>query len=200
VGEVDDRLRVGGVLDRDAADQRRQHGLPLQVRDELGQGLDRDHVDAVDEGGFGGIDGRDEDGTHAALAGQADHRQDALEMAKRAVKGELAEEDDPAGVGGDLLGCQQHADGDRQVVRRPRLAHLGRRQVHRDPSWREDHRAISHRCADSLPSFLNGGVGQPDDRQPRDSLTGDVDFDLHELALQANDGAGPDLSQHGGLR
>ena len=60
VGEVDDRLGIARVLDGDAAGQRLQLQFALEVGDQLRQGPDGDDVDPVDEGRFGGVDGRDE--------------------------------------------------------------------------------------------------------------------------------------------
>jgi hypothetical protein len=199
VGQVDDRLGVGHVLDGDAAGQGRERELALEVGDELGQRLDGNDVDAVDEGGFGSVDGRDEDGPDPPIAGQADHRQDPLEVAQGAVQRELAEEDDLRGVSGDLLGRQQNADRDREIVRWPGLADLGGGEVHGDAAGRKDQTAISDGGADALARLLDGSVRQPDDVELHEPLPGDVDFDLDELALQAHDGAGPDLRQHRAL-
>ena len=180
VGEVDDGLGVGHILDRDAAGQRGEHDLALQVRDQLGQGPDRDDVDPVDEGGLGGVDGGDEHGADAAVAGQADHRQDPLEVAQGAVQRELAEEDDLRGIGGDLLRGEQDADRDREVVRRPGLADHGRCQVHGDPAGRKALTAISDGRADALASLLHGCVRQAHDIELDQPLTGNIDFDLDE--------------------
>ena len=64
----------------------------------------------------------------------------------------------------------QDPDGDRQVVGRPVLADVRRRQVHRDLAGRQLRPDVVQRPADARPPLLHPRVGQPDDwqsRQPR---------------------------------
>ena len=56
------------------------------------EGLDRHHRDAFDQAGFERVGGGDEDEADALLAGDADHRQDAVGVAHLAVEGQLAQE------------------------------------------------------------------------------------------------------------
>jgi hypothetical protein len=101
--------------------------------DELGELPDRMDRDVLHQRGFGGIDCRHEDGVEALAAGERDHGQDAVSVAKAAVQTELAEEQTAfrgarTGGGtewGDLFRCEQDSDGDRQVVGRASLAQVG---------------------------------------------------------------------------
>ena len=71
---------------------------------------------------------------------------------------------------------RQHADGDRQVEARARLAHVRGREVHRDALLREVEPGVQQRRADPLARLADGAVRQPDERERREPAA-DVDLD-----------------------
>ena len=149
-----------------------------------------------DKGCFGGVGFGHEDALEAQLAGDGSHGQDAARMAHAAVQGELA--DHQAAVhqlGVELLGADQHAQGDGQVVGWSFFTDRGGSQVDYQALAREEQPGVLDGSLDAVLGFLNGFVGEADDIHTRQSVTG-IDFDLDDDAFQTNDGAGVDSGQH----
>jgi hypothetical protein len=129
IGQID---RVAGLawlgqgpgVGRDVA-------VAVEVGGQLGQRAHRDHADAVEQRGLGGVGVRHVHRGDALAAGDRDHRQDGLGVAQGAIQRDLADKQGFADIGGDLPGGQQHPDSDRQVVGRTGLAQIGRGHVDR---------------------------------------------------------------------
>ena len=62
---------------------------------------------------------------------------------------------------------EQDAERDREVERRAGLSDLGRGEVDRDPARRVVEPGVAQRAAHALPRLGQRGVGQADDREPR---------------------------------
>ena len=131
----------------------------------------------------------------ALLIGEGDHRQHAVGVAQAAVEGQLAEEDGVRQVGGHLLGAEQDADGDGQVVGGSGFLEVGRGQVDDDALHRKDAAGVADGRPHALAGFLYGGVRQADDDEGRQP-GGDVRFDFNDRAIEPNDGAGHHLGEH----
>jgi hypothetical protein len=96
----------------------------------LAQILNRDDLQAGDDGGFGGVFRRNEHADFAFGLGAQRDRQNAFARTHRAGQREFADDDEIVElVGFDLFAGGQHADGDGQVEARPLLFHVGGREV-----------------------------------------------------------------------
>ena len=196
VRQVDDRLGIGGVLDRGAPDDRLRGPTRPEVGHQLGQ---------------------------RPASGSPRSRRPARPRRRRrpARRRSACRAPGPArpsaGRPGGGAACRPATarPGRRPCGRRRRsartpaarrwrsadrrragLAHLGRRQIDGDPARREEQPAVPDGRPHSFAGLLHGRVRQPHDGQLDDPLTSDIDFDLDELPVQADDGAGPDLCQH----
>ena len=92
------------------------------MRGKLHQRTDRNHLDAFNQRCLGRVDIRHVHRAEAALAGEADHRQDAVRVPQVPIERQLAEEDRVAVRLRHLPGRDEDTDGDRQIVRRSLLA------------------------------------------------------------------------------
>jgi hypothetical protein len=125
------------------------HGLVVRPRrlaaqdiDQLGEVRDETNPAERHHEGLGGACDRHHD---VAFAECSDHRGDAVDRAERSVEAEFADECDPLDrLGRDHAAGCQHADGDRQVESRPRLAITRRRQVDGDLVFRPGGAAAEH--------------------------------------------------------
>lgn len=111
------------------------------------------------------------------------------------VQRQLAEKERVRKIGDHLLRREHDADGYRQIVSRTLLADVGGREVDSDASRRELQAGVAHRRAHALLRLLDGGVGQPDDIESGQS-GGNVDLDLDDGALEADDCAGKYFGEH----
>ena len=98
----------------------------------------------------------------------------------------------------DTCGAQQ-AECNRQIVRGSTLAHVGRCEVHGDPTLGESKAGVLQGAADPVAAFLDGRVGKTDDGEGRET-TRHVDFDVDEQGLDPDDGCRPQLPEHAGIR
>jgi hypothetical protein len=143
----------------------------------------------LDHGG-----GRHDDGIGGDGIGE---RQHAGHPAQRTVEAELADEGDPdCRLGGHLLVGQEHAEGDGEVERRPRLAQARRGQVHRDAAQRPGEPARQDRCAHAIARLAAGGVGRPDDGEAGQAAR-HVDLDGHRMAIDAEQAGRSYGREHG---
>ena len=90
------------------------------------------------------------------------------------------------GVSLDLAGAHQDADSDGEVVGRAFFTEVGGGEVDSDPLHRELESRVADGSADSLPGFLDCGVGEADYIESRKSW-GDVYFDFYYGPFEAND-------------
>ena len=99
-----------------------------------------------------------------ARAGErGDHGQHAGHGLQRAVERQLTEQRHRAAARPELVGGDEDADGDGQVVGRAVLAPIRRRQVDRDPAGRIDEAGIADGGPDPLARLRQCGVRQADD-------------------------------------
>ena len=150
----------------------RRPAVPHELRDRLVSGQVRRELEQVPHGEdahafderrlphvrLGHVDGLD-----AAFLRQPHHGQDALGVAHRAVQRQLAQEDGMLHVGHRLLGGDEEAHGDGQVVGRPLLPEVGRGQVHGDAPVGEGEAGVADRGAHPLLRLLHRRVRQADD-------------------------------------
>src|SRR5690606_20780030 len=111
---------------------------------------------------------------HGSIQRQLAHRAQALD----ALLGQLA-------AGG------QDAKGNGEIASRPRLGQVRWSQVYDEPPRGEREARVAESRADPVPAFPHGCVGESDDfkeGQPR----ADVHLNLHQVALDAVDGAAQD--------
>ena len=141
--------------------------------------MNRDDLQAGNDGGFGGIFRRHQ---HADLAvgprAQGD-RQNAFARPHRAGQREFADDDEIVElIGFDLFAGGQHAERDGQVEARPFLFHVGGREVDGRAAHRKFEAGIGERGRDAVARFLHRGVRQADDDDQGVAPTGvDLDFD-----------------------
>ena len=156
-----------------------------QVVDDRGQGHARDHLQAVDQRGFGRVFRRHEDALVTQLAETASRDQDAIHVAHRSIQRKLAQEGAPRR---SLLLRPRQGDGDRdrQVKARAFLAQLRRRQVDRQARMWKLKVAVSDRRAHTLASFLDRRGREADQEELDVAATADVGLDLDAPNVQAH--------------
>ena len=186
------------VRDRHAGHRHERAARPASAhRDRcLGQGGDRDDLDAVDEPSL--IDGRrgHDDPADPLPRQRGHHRQDARDRAHLAAQAELADQRDRSTVRTDLLGTEEDAHGHRQIQGRTGLAQLRGCEIDGDPARRKHEPRVADRPADPFAGLLDRGVGQPDDREAGQP-GGDVHLDPDEPPVEPMERGGRDDSQHG---
>ena len=168
-----------------------------QHLDELAETFDAAHLSERRDLRFVGAGDRDHgvDG-----AEHANHRYHTRDGTDRAVEPELADEAEaPDRLRRDLLAGDQHADGDRQVEARPRLAMARRREVDGDPLRRRPPGPL-HSSAERDPvrGFAACLVGKADDREGGQA-DADVHLDGDGMALCPEERCGLDGGEHGDL-
>ena len=165
--------------------------------DPVAEGVDGDDLNAVDQGGFFGVDGGDDDAADGGIAGGGGDGEDAADVSEFAVEGEFAHEEGVAdGAFADLAGGDEHADGDGEVVAGALLADVGGGEVDGDALGGEAGAGVADGGADALAGFVDGGVGEADDGG-LGQAAGDVDFDADGCAVEADDGSSVDSGVHG---
>jgi hypothetical protein len=128
------------------------------------------------------------------LAGQGQAAAHRAQLARqRELAGELVLGE---GVGGDLPGRGQDAQGDRQIEQAALFGQVGRGEVDGDPPLGKLELAGLQRGAHPVAGFAHLDVGQPDQRE-RGQAIGKVDFDADLGGGEANEGAtGQDGQAH----
>ena len=123
--------------------------------------------------------------------------EDAAHRPHRAVERELADGDHPLQpLAGNETGRREHADGDRQVERRPHLAHVRRREVDRYPPRRKLEAGVADGALDAVAALADARVGQADEGDRRQPAVRYVDLDPDGMRLDAEQGRGPHDGQH----
>ena len=84
----------------------------------------------------------------------------------------------------DLLVDRHQRERDREIECRPRLAHVGGREIDEQPSRRIGEAGVEDRRAHALARFAERAIGQPDDRKARRARRA-VGFDAHDVAFDA---------------
>ena len=116
-------------------------------------------------------------------------------MAHQPVEGELAQEQGARDVGRGLLGGEDDAHGDGQVVGRALLAQVGGGQVDGDALLGEVEAGVADGGAHPLLRLLDRRVGQADDGEGGQA-GGDVHLHLDNGPVEAHHGAAIHLRQH----
>jgi hypothetical protein len=168
--------------------------MPAKAR-QAGHG---EYRHALDKRGLSGVRDRHEGAALPARPGQRNHRQDATHGTDIAGQRDLSNEDRILDVGHDVATRDHEPDRDGQVVGRPLFSRVGRRKIDGDPAvHRPTEAAVADGRAHALLRFLNGGIGQPDHGY-LGMPAADVHLDIDEFAIEADDGAAEDASEHGG--
>ncbi len=124
------------------------------------------------------------------------HRQDTADPAEPSVQGELAHSRMPFELGvRHLPGGREDGESDREVEPGPLLPQLRGRQVDGDASAGELELRRQDSAADSLARLLAGTVGEPHDREGRDTVL-DVRFDLDPAGLEPDERMGEGACEH----
>jgi hypothetical protein len=134
-----------------------------------------------------GVDG----GSHAHHPG---HTTDA------SIESEFADQAETLdGLDGNFPGGGKHTDGDGEVEAGAALLEAGRREVDGDALLRPPDPGRHDGGAHPVARLAAGGVGQPHDREARQSM-GNVDFDPHGQAVDPEQGRGRNGSKHNRLQ
>ncbi len=140
-----------------------------QMIEHLAERVGAEHADARRVPGEGEGVPRYDDLLHTGVPQRQDRGERAARRAQSAVERELAEEAsprEPLGVEG-VAGRGQDRDGDREVEPRALLAQLRRGEIHGHAPIREGQARGGDRAADPRRALAHGGLGQPDDVDPR---------------------------------
>ncbi len=166
---------------------RRQVARPAAAFAQQGRGFGQrggtGDIDPAGEVRLGKAIERYDDAAHAPVSESRDHRQQPGNRAQFAAQRELAQ-DGPTADRGYLLGPHEDPEGYGEIQRSPALAKLGRGQIDRDPAGRVLVAAVPDGASYAFPGFLQGGVGEPDDREAGQAGS-HVDLDPDEAAVQA---------------
>ena len=137
--------QLGRLLARRRRRARRAvHAPRLRPLANFGERAEAAHLDRLGEPRLGDVRGRDYGGGDAQVRAHRDQRKHAVDVAQVAVERELAEQRHLFEPVGHLLRGDEDRDRDRQVVERPLLAHVGRREVYGDAAQREfDQQALT---------------------------------------------------------
>ena len=195
-------LQVAGVSGRVAVEiERRAMRLDRMVIPEMGgkprERVDRINVDPLYQRSFGRVDLRHEQGLIPLLLGQVCHRQQPVNVTERTVQRQLAEEQHPVEVCRDLFREHQQRDRDGQIVGGAFLAQVSRRKVHGDAPARVAQPGIDDGRTHALRRFLDGGIGQADERDVGERAGIEVGLHLDDGAVQTDQSTTMDFGKHG---
>ena len=202
VSEIDTASRHSGLailptaVSLPAALNRLQGRLTPEVSGQLGETLHWHNFDVLDEGSLLRVRRRDEHRLQTLVPGYDNHWQNAVRMPQGAVQRKLAEQQSRVGYRGDLAGAQQDRDGDGQVIGRPRLPQVRRRQADGDPPHGKLVAGVPYRRPHPLPRLLHRRIGKADDVK-RGQTRRDVYLDLDDQTVEAHDSACLGLGVHG---
>lgn len=171
--------------------------MPCEVIHQLQQALHRDHFETRDQGRLVRVRARHEQRMIAVLPRVRRDGQHPAHVAHRPVQRQLAHEQRRLRqFARDLLRRHQDAHRDRQVIPRPRLAQVRRRQVDDRPVQREMQPVVADRRAHAFAGLLHRRVRQPHNREERHAGERHVDLDMHDLGVDAGDGTGSNAGEH----
>src|SRR5271157_4212790 len=174
------------------------HGVEqLQHVEQRGGGKD---VDALDDGGFGGVGSGQNQVGNAFFAGHNGHRQHSRNRAHAAVKAQFADQEKAAQVGrGQCAISAQDADGDGQIEAGAFLFQVGGGQVDGDVGGRYQVTGVLNGGADAVAALAHRGVGQADGVEV--VLVGDnaavVHLDIDEVGVNSVNSRAVSLEKHG---
>lgn len=192
---------VGRDMDRDnrGMGDGRNGEFSFEKTHGLIEGRHRIGFDALDEGGFVGGGGRKQDAAFAELFGEAGEGEGAPHRAGGPGEAEFAGDEVVVDCGRlHLLGGEQDAEGDGQVVERPLLAQVAGGEVDRGADARGLEAAVAERGHDAVIGFLDGGVGEADEDEFGIPAFAGVDLHVNQFRIDALQGGGRDRREHGG--
>ena len=128
------------------------------------------------------------------------HRQGALDRPDAAVQGQLADDGEVAQLfGQQLAGGDQQAQRDRQIEAAGVFAEVGRSEIDDGAAGMPGVAEIGQGALDAMNALLDRHLGQADeDRLGQPGR--DIDFDLDGNGVDADEGEGVQLGEHGRLR
>jgi hypothetical protein len=134
-------------------------GFAFEKGDGLAQVADRDDLEALDSGGFGGVVGGDEDAHFAIGLGAEGDGEHAFDGADSAGQGEFADHDEVIElIGAELFAGGEDANGDGEIEAGSFLFDVGRGEVDRGPAHGEFEPGIVEGGADAVARFFDGGM------------------------------------------
>jgi nickel/cobalt transporter (NicO) family protein len=161
-----------------------------------GDGVDGD---ALDEGGFLGGGGGEEDAGLAELAGEEREGEAAGDGAGAAGEAQLAGDEVGVEFGGrELAGGGENGEGDGEIEERAGLAEVAGGEVDDGLGLRGAKAAIVKGGPDAVGGFLDGGVGEADEEYLGFAGFTGVDLDLHGVGVNPEKGARGGDGEHEG--
>lgn len=160
-----------------------------------GQGGHRIDPDAVHDGSFGGVFGRDEGAFQPMIPGGDDHGEHTGDAADVPGQGQFPDESAVVHLRIQLAAGPEQGEQEREVVHRPLLADIRRCQIDRDAADRIGEAAVFHGGADPVPGFLDCGAGQSYHVEARQSL-GKIGLHIHHEAVHAEQTHAVDPGEH----
>ena len=142
------------------------------------------HGHARDERRLGGARARTDERVEADAPRGLGRDQRTVHRAQPAVERQLSEHEDPAcALARQLIAGGQDRHRHRQVVARPELRDVARREVEDDASLRPPELARDHARAHALARLADRAVGQADDDRRAVPAAAHARLDLHQLTL-----------------
>ncbi len=122
---------------------------------------------------------------------------DRTQGARGTGEGEFAGDEIIVRIGcGELMGGEEDAEGDGQVVTGTLFAEIAGRQIDRGARAGSLAAAVVERRPDAITRFFDGGVRQADEKEPGFARLARVDFDMDQLGLDALQRGGGKRSEH----
>lgn len=198
IGEIEVGGELGGLIGVAVELVGFEGKLFVEEGDGLGEGGDGVDFDAFDDGGFAGVVGGEDDALESFLFGEEGEGEGAFDFADAAVEGEFAgDEEIFVAVGLDEIGAAQDADGHGEIEAWGVFFDVGGGEVDEEGVLGEGEAGVDDGAADAFDGFFDGGLGQTDDGGFLEAALGDVDFDLTELGVDADEDEGVDSGEQG---
>jgi hypothetical protein len=142
-----------------------RQGRPArQVTDHLGDGVGTANPDAADQRSLSRGGAREDHGGQPRFSHRRDRSEGAAHGFHPTVQPQLTVEAQALNrLGGDQVGRGQEPHRDGEVQRGSVLAHVRRRQVHRDPPGRDGISGVGQAGEYALPSLPDHTLGKADD-------------------------------------
>lgn len=154
--------------------------------------------DSVHERSFLGGDGRQEDAAFAELFGEAGEGEGAAHGSRGTGETEFAGDQVVVDLRGlHLIGGEQDAEGDGQVVERAFFAQVAGGEVDGRAGARDFESAVAQCGDDAVVGFFDGGVGQADKDELRVAALAGVDLNVNQLGIDALQCGGGKRRKHG---
>ena len=176
--------------------RRREAGGIVERRDRLVERADRIQAESLDDGRLGAIRIGQQQGAVAVAPGRGGDWQHATRLLNRAVEGQLAEHQRVVEIAPrQASGGGEQPERDRQIERGARLSQVGRGEVDGDAMRRKFEAAVADGAANAVAALAHARVGQSDEMEPGKSER-DVDLDLDDGGVDAEDGGGANAGEH----